>query len=652
MRQFLADAGKQFGNADLLYLPLTGVLVFYTVPVVVAANNVSDFGHLDPAASLSILGAVALLAAALGLLAAWLLRAFGARPLLVVARFAFFFCLSAGLAFPLAKSSGMADISQLPVDRTNFLIALVLAAGFTLATFTRWQGLLLAVVLTVVAGNAVSNSLTVFSSIAAKVHRDGLTRVSADRNLFVVGFDGMPRNQTIEVLQENPEIAAALRDFVAYSAVSGSAPATEASLLTELSGVNNFKANGEGYAGLTASGMLTNVLRKNGIDVYAYGGYAAMFGESEHAYGQGSLSHEGTFATRLSQTAEVLDYALVRTLSHRAAVARQAALEFVRRFPVGDQLMSASQDLDEKLAQRSDWGAFSVSNVFDFERYVERLAVSTEAPVAHFLHFVHTHFPVDFDADCTYRGDDSAWYAANQNREGLKQQVTCALSQFARFVAQLKSIGAYDNSTIVIKGDHGEPVEYNDPRTYEGFTVRGHRLWGFGRYAPFLAIKQRGVSRQEVGFDDRHVSTADLARTLCLEQIGDRFDCSVYPGVDLLGAEPVPADARLFVYIVENADSSFPIGSLEAIEVPRGPEFFSALNDYLTDELVPERAACTPQATTGGTPYNTGLTDGKSWVTWWNGDTAYLKVAGPACLSRVLVLTFAPQSPAAPPASV
>ena len=219
-------------------------------------------------------------------------------------------------------------------------------------------------------------------------------------------------------------------------------------------------------------------------------------------------------------------------------------------------------------------------------------------------------------------------------------------------MAQLKSIGAYDNSTIVIKGDHGEPVEYNDPRTYEGFTVRGHRLWGFGRYAPFLAIKQRGVSRQEVGFDDRHVSTADLARTLCLEQIGDRIDCSVYPGVDLLGAEPVPADARLFVYIVENADSSFPIGSLEAIEVPRGPEFFSALNDYLTDELVPERAACTPQATTGGTPYNTGLTDGKSWVTWWNGDTAYLKVAGPACLSRVLVLTFAPQSPAAAPADL
>ncbi len=76
-----------------------------------------------------------------------------------------------------------------------------------------------------------------------------------------------------------------------------------------------------------------------------------------------------------------------------------------------------------------------------------------------------------------------------QNRFGAREETFCALTIFADFITKLKVIGVFEQSMIVLKSDHGKPVPYYDPGELEAEAINGHKLWGVGRYAPFLAIK-------------------------------------------------------------------------------------------------------------------------------------------------------------------
>lgn len=633
---------KGFG-LDLLLILATAVVVFVAAPMSIISANLSDFAHIDPRLTTVICAIFAAVAATiLAAIAYPGLYWRKTRPLASTAvRLLFFFTLVTSLFVPLASSAGQIEIVLIPVSKRDLLLAVVLAVTLTAASFSRFRGIVLAAAAVMVVGTAATGVATANYSITSQAAKtQELLQVSSKENIFVLSFDGLPRDVVLEVIRENERFATALSDFVLFDQVISSGAATTASLTSETSGIPNLKKDygteDKLYVQVTEKDRtIPTVLGKHGFLVSTYNAYNCCYKGKERHFDRGALT-DVLLSTRIDQAAEAIDYGLARTLTGRFAVARDWVRRFASLLPISTDAQSTNLfDLQARTINHKgrDWDVDNIRSITDLERYVSSLTVATDRKVAQFLHFTHTHYPVDFDRGCRYRSDDAFWYNANQNRDGLKEQVRCAVGEFTQFVQRLKDIGAYDNALVVLKSDHGEPVAWMDPNRYEGFAIRGHEYWGFGRYTPFLAVKGVGQRRNQFAVDSRHVALSDLANSICRATIVAEFDCGMFAGFNLFNPDAKISDGATYnVYIVQSASSDFRLDTHEDVELPRNVRFEAALNDYLTNELLTGPSDCGAKINVAaGNAYNNGRTDHRSWVTWRDGQTRYLKLAAPDC---------------------
>jgi hypothetical protein len=268
----------------------------------------------------------------------------------------------------------------------------------------------------------------------------------------------------------------------------------------------------------------------------------------------------------------------------------------------------------------------TTSTVLDFEAYLKGLNVTTDEPVAHLLHFTHTHFPVEFDRDCRWVGKDRDWYITHQDRAGMMGQTHCAMTQLADFLDRLKELDAFDRSLIVLKSDHGEPASYFDADQIESFLINGHTHWGYGRYAAFLAIKGVGPATKGLAFDSNPVLLDDLAKTLCMSTAVD-VDCDDYGGYDLLGGNLSGIeDSVATLFVVADDRSSSEYDTLEPLTIRRGSRILASMHAQLSGELLKSPVACTKRIDVStGAPLDNGRSDLNSWITWRDGSSSFIR---------------------------
>lgn len=635
---------QETSRSDLFYAPALAVLCLFVVPIFVLASNAVDLSHFD---ALTTIGALALLSlAAVALLFGLAVgaRRLGLSAALLPLRFAFFFFLAAGLFLPLTTAGGQVEIYLLPVDRTNLLLALGVASLLFAASFTPARGALLFGVVACLVATALNSSISAYQGLLGRTS-NAIEIASSTENLFVVSFDGLSRDISNEILHENADLQDALRDFTVFENVASNAPATFASIMTEISGLPDLKERFDTQAKTLAAlegspQLLTNRLNRAGVTVSTYGSYIFGFEEPTRRFARATLVKKSDARARVSQVGELLSYAIARMLSPALVPTKNPADWLVER--IGGYLPGQAGSLVRQVERHSGaaWDAANVLEVLDFEHYVSHLHVRTDKPVAHFLHFTHTHFPIDFDRSCKYRSNDKRWHRANQNRAALKAQTECALNQFRDFLAKLKTLGIYDTSLVVFKSDHGEPVRYNDPARLESFTVRGHPNWGVGRYIPFLAIKVPGQKAEGPVFDQRPVALGDLALSLCRALLDTEGKCSDFQGYDIASPQTViPKNATYSLDIVKSASSDFRMDSHELIRIPRAPGVLQSLNDFMTSELLSVAPDCQAEIVLAqGDRYNNGLTDRQRWVTWRNGSVSNIKTLRPTCAATRMAI--------------
>ena len=88
------------------------------------------------------------------------------------------------------------------------------------------------------------------------------------------------------------------------------------------------------------------------------------------------------------------------------------------------------------------------------------------------------------DSDCNYAGG-----ALQTNRTTLLFQSKCTLDMVVRLLDKMKQLGVYDNSLIILHGDHGGWVPHRD---YHPEQVNQHQevsYWAVSLGSPLLAIK-------------------------------------------------------------------------------------------------------------------------------------------------------------------
>ena len=115
--------------------------------------------------------------------------------------------------------------------------------------------------------------------------------------------------------------------------------------------------------------------------------------------------------------------------------------------------------------------------------WTENLTVIDDQPVYKWHHYIGTHIPPKWTGDCQRQRN------LEHNRDNYKAQAQCVLNGIAGLLDRLREAGIYDQTAMVISGDHGHNIYPDDmlsvPRN------RGLYLGLVGSARPALLVKQK-----------------------------------------------------------------------------------------------------------------------------------------------------------------
>jgi len=568
-----------------VHLILLPFVFFVSLPVLFVKDNLQDITFLD----WRVLAVLAVISAGFIMILLSINALFRkSRSTFILgsgAEFVLFFIVASGFIFPVSISTGLVEVSEVPVNAPNIFYTFVSAVVLVWVARSRHRQALYLGLIIFVALNTVLSGYAIISKriTQAGIDRQSLYEISDSRNIFVLSFDGLSGSAVTEVLQKNSNLASHFDGFSFFNHVVSSSPATSASTAASLYGNRDFK-NASNTAqemwDSSPQNLLTNYLNDNGYKVSTFGIYSQNFTEKDRRFNSSVLG--GISVT------DLINFTIARTLTGSYVMRG----EFLNSLENILQPKSGSRETNEitlvqkiRSSEAPKWKNELTVTVLDLEGYITNIKTATSEPVAHFLHFTFTHYPVEFDRNCQFLGDDPTWYYARQNRSGVKEETYCALRKFSEFITKLKALKVFEKSLIILKSDHGKPVTYYNSGDIESLTIGGHPLWGYGRYAPFLAIKGFGNADFKLKEDMSPALLDDLAKTICDAALG-LVQCKKYPGFNLLNQPlTIPKSAVATLFVVRSKDSDYKFKSHRAVTVKRQPGILKNLHESLSAEV-------------------------------------------------------------------
>ncbi|USW02761.2 sulfatase-like hydrolase/transferase [Pseudomonas pergaminensis] len=482
-----------------------------------------------------------------------------------------------GLIFPLAAPAGMISPEELPINFVNLALTGTASIVLTLLTYTKLKPATHIFVLILM--------ITSLGSAAASLYGTGssparFSELSKTDNVIVLSFDGLAGVVAKQVIEENPDLKSAFRDFQFYDNVISLAPATTASLRSEVYGNINFRVLSPESKELQKqlTGKINSIAREQNLpsDVMTYGMYSTFNPVLSNVIVPGTI-----------MTSD-FDEKVSLTLSFYPHIAARVATPIIAAI-VSDEVHALQLNyLRDKKAERAAnhkgaaWDALSTLQSDELVTLTQNLHSTNSPRNVRYMHFLHTHFPVDLDEKCQYRSDDAEWFNSNQNYQGLINETHCALQQTADFINKLRALGLYDKTLLVVKSDHGATADYFDDapsdKKMEGTQFNGNALWGYNRYRPLLMIKPYSAANEMIEYNHQAASLSDLARTLC-EQSPKPQTCQEYKGLNLLIPSEEDSAPVLYMDVVKDDSSTFDFDTQMTINLPRSMSFEQALKD-------------------------------------------------------------------------
>lgn len=180
------------------------------------------------------------------------------------------------------------------------------------------------------------------------------------------------------------------------------------------------------------------------------------------------------------------------------------------------------------------------------DTFLAQMTTDSRAGSYNYFHVAGGHPPLQFDEHCNYTGAQEFSYA-NQRR-----QVACTLVQIERLIGTLKRLGIYDQTMIVVNGDHGTPGLPPSMASEMGRTISMDLV---GTASALLLIKPMGA-RGPLKFSGAPAVTGDIPATInSALALNGRF-----PGKSLLEVDGLDRERQYFWY-----DESDRVSQLQAL---------------------------------------------------------------------------------------
>ena len=366
---------------------------------------------------------------------------------------------------------------------------------------------------------------------------------SKKENLVVLSFDGVSNDRFLNALL-NSEEKKYFKDFTFYQNVHSNANGTWISTNLEIFGHLPFSekisSQNKHLSQMYTHSQKFKIDKKIKLDVY--GSYNRNFRGEINRYNY-SILETSKLKSFYYYFKEVTIPSLNRYLS-----------------PYFSKIKSYffSTNLLSKIQKQNELYSLNNETHNDFVKLIDNIKVNnqTEYKSVKFFHFEFSHSPIEFDKNCNNRIHDKKWELIQLKLKDIEIS-KCIIMMNKNFIKNLKEKNLYENSTIIIKSDHGRRKDYysNPPNN---ITINNNRYFSYGRYRPILLIKNKNQTRNELKISNDQIFLSDLNQLYCKNKI---VKCSKSNGYNFfegkfLETKPVevfiPLEEKSYVNINEN----------------------------------------------------------------------------------------------------
>ncbi|MGK0296859.1 MAG: hypothetical protein ACI9XC_000458 [Gammaproteobacteria bacterium] len=267
-------------------------------------------------------------------------------------------------------------------------------------------------------------------------------KFSNNKNILHIVTDGFQSDVFNELLHHDnlkDRYQESFQGFVYYQETLGNFPYTRFAIPAFLAGeIYSNELPKDTYIDKVLKGVtILSVANKEGYEIDKASGAGWLLNRySNLPFGNMyNIENFGNTNSGLKDTALAIDLALFRVLPH-----------FLKKYVYNNQKWLISQlVVSEQLFQ-----FLYFSHTRFLYMFSQAMSIERERPVYKYIHIMNTHNPMVVDAQCKYSGE-----AVAMNRVTLTIQSKCTLDTLSMLFDKMKELGVYDNTLIIIHGDHG-----------------------------------------------------------------------------------------------------------------------------------------------------------------------------------------------------
>jgi hypothetical protein len=358
------------------------------------------------------------------------------------------------------------------------------------------------------------------------------------KNLIVLSFDGISDIKIFNEIQSNDKIKKTLKDFIFYKNVISSAPYTKPSMHAEIFGNMDHYINGKLN--------FNNILNNNDMDIAVYGTYQFFVNDPKRILKEGTYKE---YKDNFKLTNFLRNFFL-GSIGRWATNLTVPIVELIFDTNYYEQFIDTITFHDSKIDPLKKIKSPNKIDLFEYDLIFDEMKINKDLDnVIRMYHFSFSHWPVIFDEDCK---ENKKKIKDTKSQEHETIIIKCISKKITKFIKKLKEKKIYDNSMIIIKSDHGKPnyaersfntnwVHLFKEKKFNNYyseypynlKINDSFYWGYGRYKPFIMLKDKNFINDEIIFLDKQVFIHDLSSTYC-NYFYKVEDCKIYKANNLV----------------------------------------------------------------------------------------------------------------------
>tara|TARA_B100000902_G_C27279237_1_gene900702 strand:+ start:117 stop:1865 length:1749 start_codon:yes stop_codon:yes gene_type:complete len=336
------------------------------------------------------------------------------------------------------------------------------------------------------------------------------------KNLIVLSYDGISGHKMFEEVIKDKNFYQKLKDFKFYKNTVAGGPYTDISINIEING--KFETD-----------ETNNILNNKDINTLIYGSYISSLldkskGVSAGLQDYGSAFEVNTFfqnyiTASIGRWATPLSVILIEQLKYT-----NEYIDFINLISFKDNNKPNPYNF---IKSNLNLSLYENDIIFDNIVYNKDLG-----NVIRMYHFSFSHWPITINENCEEVKSLSDT-VSSYDHESIA--LKCISKKIIKFLDNLKKNKVYNNSMIIIKSDHAKPNCIERTHTKEKISnffgikkcnkyykdypysekLNNNYYWGFGRYKPFIMIKDVNQNKDEIEISNKQVFLHDLSATYC-----------------------------------------------------------------------------------------------------------------------------------------